>query len=357
MSDNAGKRPTIIDVAVHAGVSTGTVSAVLNKRTSVRETTRHRVLRAIEDLDYSPAPSARILGSSHRIGSVVGKTVALVVKEMDNPFFSEVVLGAYGYLEENGYTTFICTSEGDCDKENRLIDSLRERFISGAIISPLLHNEVDLSHLFTLKRTGFPFVMLEEVPGLPVVVVSIDNEEASKRAVEFLIESGHRRIAHFSGPAYSHHSRARVYGVQRAYSESPLQFNDSLIINAGARMQDGYEACINFFSSSDPETRPTAVTCFNDQVAMGVIRGLAELGLKVPGDVSVIGMDDIPSAAFLSVPLTTIAVPKREMGRRAAEILVEQIEGHNARSPETVILEADLVVRASTRTIDSLQPH
>ncbi len=353
MNPRTKKRATITDVAQHAGVSTGTVSAVLNKRSTVRDVTRKRVLRAIEDLEYRPTPSARILGSAQSLDSLFGKSVALLVKELDNPFFTEVALGAHTHLESVGYTTFVCTSEGDPKKEDGLVDTFRERFISGAIIWPMLHEKADLSHLYFLNRTGYPFVLLEEIPGLPVTVVSIDNVKASHTAVEYLISNGHHRVAHIGGPDYSPHSEARIRGFQLAFSESVHRFQDRFVVRGGARMEDGYKACLKLFQDTSAENRPTAITCFNDQVALGAIRALSELGLRVPDDVSIIGMDDIPSAAYLSVPLTTIRVPKREMGRIAAEILVGQIEGHNTRRSGKVILDAELVVRGSTIKLES----
>ena len=284
MSKNGYRRATISDVAARAGVSTGTVSAVLNSRDSVRASTRNRVMVAIDELGYKPTPSARILGSAHGKRDFFGKSAALVVKEMDNPFYAEIILGAYDYLEEFGYTTFICTSEGEFEKEDKLIDSLRERFINGAIISPLLHKQADLSHLFMMKHQGFPFVLLEEVPGLPVVVVGIDDMSAAQSAVAYLIQNGHERIVHIAGPDYSQNKIARIFGVQKAFSESTLRFNDQVIVDGGARMEDGYRACLKLFSERKREDCPTGITCFNDLVAIGAMRALSELGLSVPND-------------------------------------------------------------------------
>lgn len=352
MSKNGKRRTTITDVAAKAGVSTGTVSAVLNSRDSVKASTRNRVLVAIEELGYRPTPSARILGSAQNNRNVFSKSAAILVKEMDNPFYAEVVLGALGYFEEMGYTPFICTSEGEFANENKLVDSLRERFIHGAIISPLLHSKADLSHLFMLKRHGFPFVLLEEVAGLPVVVVGINDLLAAQSAVEYLIQNGHKKIVHVAGPDYSQNKIARVFGVQSAFSESTLRFSDKVILNGGARMEDGYRACVNMLKTRPRDEWPTAITCFNDLVAIGVMRALAEFDLTVPDDVSVIGFDDIPTAEFLSVPLTTIHVPKREMGRRAAEILIKQIDDQEELPPHKVVFDAKLIVRASTSKIN-----
>jgi len=175
--------------------------------------------------------------------------------------------------------------------------------------------------------------------------------EASYMAVHYLIETGHKKIAHIAGPAYTQHTRDRIQGVERAFSQSSLIFSDDVIVPAGAHFEDGYRAGIYLFNEREEANRPTAVTCFNDLVAMGVLRALAELGLDVPGDVSVIGFDDIQAAAYLSMPLTTVKVPKREMGQRAAELLVQQMEKPEGGSTKRVRLNAELIIRGSTRPL------
>jgi DNA-binding LacI/PurR family transcriptional regulator len=345
------KRFTINDVAKRAGVSTGTVSAVLNDRPNVRDRTRMRVLSAIDELGYQPSPSARILRSGRNNGQVLEKGVGLLIKEMDNPFYMDIVIGARDFLREAGYATFVCASDGDYEKEGNLINSIRNRFFQGVILAPVLHEAADLSHLFILKRAAYPFVTLEEVSGLQAHSVGIDNVEAAYMAVHHLIETGHQKIAHIAGPAYTQHTRDRIRGVERAFSQSSLIFSDDVIVPAGAHFEDGYRAGINLFKEREETSRPTAVTCFNDLVAMGVLRALAELGLDVPGDVSVVGFDDIQAAAYLSTPLTTVKVPKREMGQRAAELLMQQIEAPEGVPMKRIRLDATLITRGSTRPL------
>ena len=343
------KRITISDVARRAGVSTGTVSAVLNARPTVRPATRTRVEQVIAELGYQPSPSARMLGATQSNRPVLERTVGLIIKEIDNPFYNDVVLGAYHTLAAQNYHMFLGTSEGAYEEEGTLLNAFRSRFVDGAIIAPVLHAAVDLTHLFQLKQRNYPFVLLEGVPGLQVNVVSIDNVQASKQAVHYLIEQGHERIVHLSGPPYTQHTRDRILGVQSAFSASPLTYSDGMIVPAGAHFEDGYQAALRLFGETPPEHRPTAVTCFNDLVAMGVFRALAELGLKVPDDVALIGFDDIQAAAYLSVPLTTVQVPKREMGQRAVELLLAQLEADTPPPPQHVELDAKLVLRASTK--------
>jgi LacI family transcriptional regulator len=323
---------------------------VLNDRASVREETRRHVLEVMRAMDYTPSQAARGLSGIRTGASVYKPGIGLVVKEMENPFYAEVIAGASEVLSEEGFLTLICSSEGDFAREGQLIDALQERSLNGVIIAPVLHEQADLSHLFFLRRTGFPFVLLEHVAGLKANVVSVDNVDAAQLAVDHLLELGHERIAHLAGPAYTQHTWDRIAGVERAFSQSQLRIQNENIIPTGATFREGYEVALQYFRQKG-SGHPTAVTCFNDLVAMGLLRALAELGLRVPEDVSVVGFDDIPAAAYFAVPLTTISVPKRRMGRVAAKLLIEQIAAGEDAVPEATVLMAELVERASTRRL------
>jgi LacI family transcriptional regulator/LacI family repressor for deo operon, udp, cdd, tsx, nupC, and nupG len=166
--------------------------------------------------------------------------------------------------------------------------------------------------------------------------------------VEFLIGQGHTRVVHFAGPAYSTHSEERVNGVRRACSGSRVIFTDADIVPAGAHIEDGYRAGLEYFRGRSVSDRPTAVTCYNDLVALGLCRALAELGIQVPADISVVGFDDLELLNYLPLPLTTVRIPKAEMGRIAAQLLIRQIESKESLPPQKTYLAAELVVRQST---------
>lgn len=338
-------RPTITDVAREAGVSKATVSAVLNDAGAVKESTRARVLEAIARLNYRPSQ----LAPQDRVHD--GRSLGIIVKEIDNPYYAEVVLGARSCAERNGYSLAVLSSEGDYGAERRAVELLRAKHVDGLIAMPVLDEHADLSHFFDLKRRNFPFVLLEAVRGVPASLVDIDNTDASRRAVEHLIQLGHTRIVHFAGPAYSMHTHERIDGVRRACSASRLIFGDDDILPAGAHLEGGYRAGLEFFRAVASERRPTAVTCYNDLVAVGLYRALRELGLRVPDDVSVVGFDDIPLAEYLHVPLTTVRVPTLRMGEIAAEMLVTHVESKTAVPVQKAYLEAQLVVRDSTRAL------
>jgi len=337
-----GKRPTITDVAKHTGVSKATVSAVLNDSATVKRDTRDRVLASIELLNYRPTQQTGANSPRHH------RTIGIIIKEHDNPYYDEVIAGVREHAETQGYILFVVSSEGSYAAERRAVEVLRDKDVDGLIAAPVMDEHADLSHFFELKRRNFPFVFLEQVRGVPASLVDLENVGASQKAVEHLFALGHRRIAHFAGPAYSAHSQERVDGVHRAYSSSHLVFAPEDIVLAGAHFQDGLRAGHELFESRDKSEWPTAITCYNDLVAMGLIKALSELGIRCPDDVSVVGFDDIKFCENFMVPLTTVRVPKFEMGNVAAQLLIRHIESKQAVTPQKIYLDATLVVRGST---------
>lgn len=338
-------RPTIQDVAERAGVSKATVSAVINDKTTVRESTRANVLEVIRELNYRPRAAARQRLSAERM-----RFVGFVLREIGNPYYAEIITGADSFLREHGYITLVAASEGDFQTEQRITRLFTRKDVDGILLTPAMDGDTDLSHIFELKRHNVSFVLLEEIRGIQANLVDVDNVHGAKQAVLHLIELGHHHIIHFAGPQYSLHSQERVDGVRSAYSESELVFSERLVVPAGDSLENGYRSGLRFFSECPVEARPTAVTCYNDLVALGLCRALEELGLRVPEDVSVVGYDDLRLLEYLSAAsrLTSVRVPKFEVGRTAAEILHKQIEANRASPPRKVYLHAELVVRETT---------
>jgi DNA-binding LacI/PurR family transcriptional regulator len=323
-------------------VSKATVSAVINDSSPVADETRDRVRAAIDALNYRRAPVA----GAAKVRQ--GRSIGLIIKEIDNPYYGEIIAAARAQAQTSGYTLLVVSSEGEYDAERRAVEVLQAKDVDGLIVTPVLDEQTDLTHLFELKRRNFPFVLLEEVRGVQASLVDVDNVEGSRLAVAHLIAQGHTRIAHFAGPAYSTHSIQRVDGVRRACSASRLIFTDDDVVAAGAHLDDGYRCGLDFFRGRSAATRPTAVTCYNDLVALGLCRALAELKLRVPEDVSVIGFDDINLLPYLPLPLTTVRIPKTQMGRLATQMLIRVVESKVVVRPRKVFLDAQLVVRGST---------
>ena len=339
------KRVTISDVAREAGVSKATVSAVVNRTGTIAAATRSRVQEVVDRLNYRPGVPAR----SPRVEE--DPSIGMLIREINNPYHVEVAAGARQEAEESGYGLMVTSSAAEYQTERRVVERLLRKDLHGLIINPVLHESADLSYLYDLKRRGIPHVLLAGIWGVQASLVDVDNVEASRQAVAYLIEQGHTRIAHLAGPRFSMHSQERIEGVRRAFSESHLRFTADVIVPAGSHLEDGYQAGLGLFGSGRDDQRPTAVTCYNDLVALGLCRALGELSLHVPEDVSVIGYGDLPILEYLPLPLTTVRVPKFEMGKTAARMLIRQLRSGAVDAPERVNLETELVVRRSTRPL------
>lgn len=341
-----GSRTTIRDVAEWAGVSNATVSNVINDKGKVSESTRKDVLEAIEALNYRPNASAQ-----RKLQSRGPKSIGLVIKEIHNPYFADVIIGAQEKAQEEDYAIMLSSSEGRRDTEGQIVDLLVEKDVDGIIINPLLDHDADLSHLFNLKRRNIPFVLLEEVHGLKSNLVDVDNVKASREMTSYLIDLGHEDIIHFAGPEYSMHSDERVEGFRQAFFDTQQIYSEDYVVRAGAHLEEGYETGLEYFKDRSASERPTAVTCYNDLVAIGLLRALRELNIDVPGEVSVAGFDNVKTCDYAPVPLTSMGVPTTQMGRKAMEVLIRHIEASDHDGPEVVNLEAGMTVRESTAPV------
>ncbi len=336
------KKVTIVDVARAAGCSVGTVSAVINGRKTVRRTTQQKVYAAINQLNYRPMTSAKNLKSGK-----LGRSIAIVIRALISPFYSEIALGAKAYADENGYTLFIVSSEGSHVQEKQAVEDLYEKGFQGAIIAPVITMDTEIDHFFELRAMNFPFVLLDKVKGIQANEVIIDNFSATRQVVQYLVKSGYERIIYFAGQPIASHIYERIEGFRRGIGESPLVLDDSFILPVGGRFQDGLTKGIEFFQKTE-QRYPMAVVCYNDLVALGLQAALTQLNIKVPDDVAIVGYDDIEFAQNSPTPLTTVATPRMELGRKAAEILIKNIEAPSPLPLSTTLLPTEIIVRDST---------
>jgi len=330
---------TIADVARIANVSKATVSAVLNNRPTVAPRTRQKVLDVIKKLNYRPSGVARSLSIKQT------KTIGLVIKEIDNPYFAKIMKGVFDTCSDNGYTVLLGSSELSPQQELKSIETLTSQRADGLIISPLQDENMDFRYLSELIHQKYPLVTLGSVRNHVTNVVDIDNVAAAYQAVRYLIELGHTEIAYFAGPSYSAHSDDRRRGYQQALIDSDLPIRKNFIVPVGSYIENSYELGRDFFAGSDP--LPSAVFCYNDLVAIGLIQALLELKIPVPEQVSVIGFDDIDFCRAVQVPLTTVHVPAYQLGRSAADLLIRQIQEPERLLNEKIILETRIVERGS----------
>ena len=199
---------------------------------------------------------------------------------------------------------------------------------------------------------NYPFVLIEDVKGIQTNVVTINNIKAIKRAVKYLIDNGHTKIVHFAGPAQSTHTQERIEGFRLAFSERTSVFNKDMIVPIGSTYDESYQNKLKYFKNLNKKDYPTAIVCFNDGQALAVMIALQDLNIRVPEDISIIGNDDIYYAKIYPIPLTTIRAPLEEIGRKAAEILIRNIEAKHPLENEKVVLETEFIIRKSSRALN-----
>ncbi len=328
---------TIADIAKIAGVSRATVSGVLNDSPTVSAKTKGRVLAIIEEYDYRPNEIARALALNQT------GLIGLIVKDISNPLYSEIALGVEEVCGQEGLSVIIGNSHKEWDQEIAHINLLKRRRVDGLIIFPL-QKGADVGHITDLKKEKYPFVLLAEIPGIEADLVRADDEVGAFHATAHLIKLGRKRIGYVTGPTSALASDRRRSGYQKALKKYGIIFNDKQLIYGGWRLKDGYKAGRELLTYG--KTCSDAVFCYNDSVAIGLIRALVENGARVPDDVAVVGFDDAGVGAYLETGLTSVAQPAMEIGRRSAMRLVELIRSKdNSQKPEQVFLETRLVVR------------
>jgi LacI family transcriptional regulator len=347
------KNVTIGDVARRAEVSIGTVSAVINEKNTVKPETRKAVLSAIKGLNYRPHGSARNLKTIDNYSNNIG----LLIRELDNPFYTAIAKGVLEYAKSKGYLVIFASSEGDHTFEEKIIQGFSSKDIKGVIIAPVLEGTAEIEHLFSLKMINFPFVLLENVRGIQANVVSIDNIKAMREVMKYLFDNGHSRIIHFAGPNHASHTYERIDGFRQAFSESHFAFSSDMIISTGSRLEDGYKKCLEYFQNRSRDDFPTVIVCYNDLVALGVISALNEMKIKIPDEISIVGNDDIPFASHIPVQLSTIRAPMLELGRKATEILIRNIESSKPLQVENVVFEGEFIVRQSTKALQLIHSN
>ena len=263
------KKITIVDVAKKAGVSKGTVSAVINGKNSVKPATRDLILSIMKDLNFRPKGVARNLKNNN-----LDKSIGIIIKDLNYPFYTSIAAGAKEYANSKGYSVFITSSENDHECEKKFSHLFSSKDIKGTIIAPIVEGTAEIEHLFKLKMINYPFVLLEDVKGIQANVVAIDNLKAIKKAVKYLIDSGHTKIVHFAGPPNSSHTQERIEGFRHAFSERTLVFNKDMIVSIGSNYDESFAKTIEYFKNRKREDYPTAIVCFNDMQVLAVMRAL-----------------------------------------------------------------------------------
>lgn len=337
-SASPGSSGKLQQVAARAGVSTSTVSRVLSRPDLVNASTRALVERVIRELQYKPSRVARRLRAERTSSGLIG----LLIPDIQNPFFADVVRGVEDVAQDHGHSLFIGNSDEDVQKERQYLDLLRSESVDGIVLPPCEEND-KAAH--ALIRDGVPVVCIDRrLTGITVDTVVLNNVAAADQATEHLLRAGHRRIGFIEGRPQISTSEERLEGYAKALARHRIRTPRTLV-RAGDSRQASGRALAGELLDLDPA--PTALIAGNNLMTVGALEAIRERGLRIPHDVALVGFDDIPWMAVHEPPLTVVRQPAYEMGRRAMELLIQRI-ADPARTPSTVVLSAELVVRASS---------
>jgi LacI family transcriptional regulator len=328
---------TIKDVARLSGVSSMTVSRVINGSERVSPETRQRVERAIAELGYVPSRLARGL-----IRQKTG-TLALIVPDVANPFFTLIVRGAEDVARRAGYRMILADSRADLTIERDVIEEMLAHRVEGIMIAPV--SDRSKGHLQRLAKYGVDFVLIDRtVSGIESDVVTGDNVGGARRLVDHLISLGHRRIGFITESAEVSTARDRREAYEAALAAAGLPHDSSLIVYSTVDPPGGFEGMRQLLELDEP---PTAVFAVNNLVAVGAIEAVRAHRLEVPDDVALVCFDDIEYASRLYPFLTVMAQPAETLGTLGTQLLLERIEGRAPEQPRVVVLPAQFVVRRS----------
>lgn len=334
---------TIRDIARLAGVSVATVSGVLNNKPTVKPVLVERVKKAMDALDYHPDQVARSL----RVRRT--STIGMVIADVTNPFFTEVIRGVEKEAQSNGYSVILCDANEDPDLEQHHLSSLFARRVDGVLLAETSSSSIRESRIH--KR--FPIVLIDRVPpGFTGAAVITDNFTAAYEGTRHLIELGHHKIAIITGQLSLSNGLDRLEGFRKALQEQHLLLPDEYLQRGNFQLDSGYQCGLELMRLPVP---PTAVFSCNNKMTLGLMRALGELRVNCPETLSVLGFDDFEWSAYFTPRLTTIAQPTYEMGRQAMQMLLRILQESDGNDDNAggihrtiVKLKAELRVRDST---------
>ncbi len=342
MSAHNHKRVTLKDVAERAGVSLKTASNVKNDWPYVSDETRERVKQAMTELGYRPSRLAESLVTGR------SNTIGVIVPDIANPFFSAVFRGCEDALGQQGYSAFLCNTDEDPEREQYYIDLLINHGVDGLLLWGSSLDETELTRYLTGSVPVISVDGLAQEGVANFTAVNLDNEAGALAITNHLLGAGHREIGYLSGASRRLPAQERLRGFQRALNEAGIEWDETLLAEGQPTIGGGYGAAIELLQ----RRRPDALFCYNDLMAVGVMTAARELDYHLPDDLPIVGFDDTLPASLVSPPLTTVRIPKYELGKFAVSALFERLE--NSDLPSSVVtLPVELRIREScgTRTL------
>lgn len=339
MSTRARKAVTIRDVARVASVHPGTVSRALNEETRplVNTETAERVLRVADELGYRPNRIARGLKTSR------SHTIGVLIPDITNPLFPPILRGIEDRLDEAGYTSLIVNTDNDPGRERVYLEAMRGRQVDGFISATA---RLDRELLVELAAAGTPLVLVNRsLEDASVAAVTVDDRRGIALAVEHVAKLGHQQIGHVAGPQNLSTGHRRYVGFVEEMGRAGLGIPDEHVRFAGSFTEDqGAAACAELL---DAAPALTAIVAGNDLLALGCFDALEARGLTCPDDISIVGFNDMPFVDRLRPPLTSVRIPQREIGKVAADLLLERLDG-GVEVADEILLQPELIVRGST---------
>lgn len=330
--------PTNKDVASRAGVSIATVSRVINGLPNVRPELRRKVLRVVKKLNYQPSRTAQ------RLRAKRSRVIGLVISDIQNPFFTSVVRGAEDAAYEQGYSLVLCDSDEDPEKEKLYTDVMRAEGVAGVIVATTSDAH---SHIQNLLAHNIPVVAIDrQVKDRRVDSVVVANAKGAFMAMEHLLQLGHRRIGDVS-MRFLPTGKERQAGYLRALRKYGVRGSRRLMRSGVPKPEEGYELARQLLSL-DP--RPTAIFVDNNMMMLGALQAIRESGVRVPQELSVVGFDDVPWATLLNPPLTVVAQPTHELGRRAVEQVLRRLDQPGVTGTHFQLMPR-LIIRESTGAV------
>ena len=328
---------TIKEVARRAGVSVGTVSNVLSGAIPVSERLKKRVVDVIRELDYHPNDVARSLKLRRT------KMLGMVVTDITNPFFPQMVRGAEDAAWKHNYILITFNTDEQLERERQVLSALRTRRVDGVLLVAA-STDGDLSHIEGTIESGIPVVAVDRaMTRIPLDCLSVDSVTGAQECVKHLIDGGRRRIGILTGPLNLKVARDRLEGYKQALAAAGLPYDESLVRNGGFRLDKGYQVSLEMLK----EARPTAVFTSNAVMALGLLRALNELRIDCPREVAVATFDDPPFADALRPGLTSVAHPSYDLGYKGVELLIRRIQEPSRRRTNQ-LLPTQLIIRESS---------
>lgn len=325
------------EVAKRAGVSIATVSRVLNNSDRVNEETRQKIVKAIKDLKYQPSRVAKRLRSKSGSGNLLG----VLIPDIQNPFYVEVLRGIEDVAYKNNYVIIVCNFSQNEKRELMYLDILESESIDGLIAAPANEDDVRIKKIV---KDGLPVVCVDRgLNGVDVDLVWVNNEAGAFTAVDHLAKAGFKRIAHIAGLPTIPSTRLREQGYKRALAENKIPFDPQLLVYGNSTLESGVELTEKLLNLKLP---PDALFTGNNLITLGALETINKRKLQIPKDIAIIGFDDMNWANSLNPPLTAVRQPAYEIGQRAGELLIQRIHDPK-RTPVLMTLNSELMVRGS----------